>query len=102
MAKAVAYSGDRHRFAPRLRLGRDGRGRSRFLAAGGLGVVEGWARGTRRAGRQRSPPASRFFAILGLSASFFDLPFSLYSTFCIEERHGFNRADAAAASSSIG
>lgn len=88
MAKAVAYSGDRYRFALAagwfetiVGLG--------CLAAGFLGVVEGWARGLSAGGAIATGLA--FYAVLGLASSFFDLPFSLYSTFVIEERHGFNR-----------
>ena len=32
-----------------------------------------------------------FFAIVGVLTSLFELPFDLYGTFVIEERHGFNR-----------
>ena len=88
MAKAVAYSGDRYRFALVVGWFETIVGLA-FLAAGFLGVVEGWARGLSGGGAIATGLA--FYAVLGLAASFFDLPFSLYSTFVIEERHGFNR-----------
>ena len=88
MAKAVAYSGDRYRFALWAGWIETLVGLV-FLAAGFLGVVEGWARGV--AGGGAIATGLVFFAVLGLLSSLFDLPFSLYSTFVIEERHGFNR-----------
>lgn len=89
MAKAVLYSGDRYRFA--LSAGWVETAVSlAFVGAGGLGLVEAWAR-SGLAGRGSIPTGLAFLAILGLLGSLFDLPFSLYSTFVIEERHGFNR-----------
>jgi len=88
MAKAVAYSGDRYRFSLWAGWIETLVGLA-FLAAGLPGVVEGWARGVAGGGEVASGLA--FFAILGLGSSLLDLPFSLYSTFVIEERHGFNR-----------
>ncbi|HEX9189261.1 MAG TPA: M48 family metallopeptidase [Vicinamibacteria bacterium] len=91
MAKAVAYSGDRHRFSlvhgwTEVLVGLG------FLAAGGLGAVESAARGV-AASLGLGPIAIglAFFAMLGLLTSLLDLPFDLYSTFRIEEKHGFNR-----------
>ena len=91
MAKAVAYSGDRHRFGlaygwaevagrarlpgrgrPRRRRGRRARGRGAL----GLGTIA---------------TGLAFFAILGTLSALFELPFDLYATFRIEEKHGFNR-----------
>ena len=88
MAKAVAYSGDRYRFSLWAGWIETLAGLA-FLAAGFLGVVEGWARGA--AGDGAIATGLAFYAILSLASSLFDLPFSLYSTFVIEERHGFNR-----------
>lgn len=88
IGKAVAYSGDRYRFSL-------GYGWTEvvvsltFLAAGGLGVVEGWARTLPGGGELAVGLA--FFAIVALLGSAFELPFDLYSTFRIEEKHGFNR-----------
>ena len=91
MAKAVAYSGDRHRFGliygwveVVVALA--------FLAAGGLGLVEAGARGATEAlGLGAIATGLAFFAILGTLSALFELPFDLYATFRIEERHGFNR-----------
>lgn len=91
MAAAIAYSGDRHRFGlvygwTEVIVG------LAFLALGGLGLAESAARavsGTIGLGEISAGLA--FFAILGLVTGVFELPFDLYSTFRIEERHGFNR-----------
>jgi STE24 endopeptidase len=88
MAKAVAYSGDRYRFAL-AETWLETVVTLAFLGAGGLGLAEAWARGL--AGGGTIAAGLAFLAILGLLGSLFDLPFSLYSTFVIEERHGFNR-----------
>jgi STE24 endopeptidase len=88
MAKAVAYSGDRYRFGLVAGWAETLVGLA-FLAAGFLGVVERFGRSL--AGGGPIATGLVFFAILGLLSSAFDLPFSLYSTFVIEERHGFNR-----------
>ncbi len=91
MAKAVAYSGDRHRFAlvygwTEVVVG------LAFLAAGGLGVVEGAARAVAGSvGLGTIATGLAFFAILGVLTAVFELPFDLYATFRIEEKHGFNR-----------
>ena len=91
MAKAVAYSGDRHRFSlvygwAEVLVG------LAFLAAGGLGVVEGGARRIAAAvGLGPIFTGLAFFAILATLTSLFELPFDVYATFRIEEKHGFNR-----------
>jgi STE24 endopeptidase len=91
MAKAVAYSGDRHRFSlvygwTEVLLG------LAFVAAGGLGLVEQAARSLAiAAGSGPIATGLAFFAILALLTSLFELPFELWATFRIEERHGFNR-----------
>jgi STE24 endopeptidase len=91
MAKAVAYSGDRHRFSlvygwTEVVVG------LAFLAAGGLGLVERAARAA-AGGVALGTIATglAFFAILGILTAAFELPFDLYATFRIEEKHGFNR-----------
>ena len=91
MAKAVAYSGDRHRFG--LAYGWvEVVVALVFLAAGGLGVVEAGARGVAEAlGLGTIATGLAFFAILSMLSALFELPFDLYATFRIEERHGFNR-----------
>lgn len=89
MAKAVAYSAERHRFA--LVTGWiDTVIVLVFLAAGGLGVVERWAAAL--AGSQAGILTGLvFFALLALAGSALALPFRLYAVFVIEQRHGFNR-----------
>jgi STE24 endopeptidase len=91
MAKAVAYSGDRHRFG--LAYGWvEVVVALAFLTAGGLGVVEAGARGIAGAhGLGTIATGLAFFAILGTLSALFELPFDLYATFRIEEKHGFNR-----------
>jgi STE24 endopeptidase len=91
MAKAVAYSGDRHRFG--LAYGWvEVLVALAFLAAGGLGVVEAGARGIAGAlGLAMIATGLAFFAVLGTLSGLFELPFDLYATFRIEEKHGFNR-----------
>jgi STE24 endopeptidase len=91
MVKAVAYSGDRHRFGlvcgwTEVVVG------LAFLAAGGLGLVEGAAlRVASALGLGSIAAGLTFFAILGVLSALFELPFDLYATFRIEEKHGFNR-----------
>jgi STE24 endopeptidase len=91
MAKAVAYTGDRHRFSlvygwTEVVVG------LAFLVAGGLGLVERAARGAAGSvGLGTIATGLAFFAILGLLTGLFEVPFDLYATFRIEERHGFNR-----------
>ena len=91
MKKAVAYSGDRHRLGlaygwTEVVLG------LAFVAGGGLGAVARAAReAVSSAGEDPIATGLAFFAILGLLASVFELPFDLYSAFRVEERHGFNR-----------
>jgi STE24 endopeptidase len=91
MAKAVAYSGDRHRFG--LAYGwTEVLTALAFVAAGGLGVVESLARGVAGAlGLGTIATGLAFFALLGTLSALFELPFDLYATFRIEEKHGFNR-----------
>ncbi len=91
MAKAVAYSGDRHRFGlvygwVEVTVGLV------FLAAGGLGWVEGVA--ARAAGALDLASIATglaFFGILATLGALLEMPFDLYATFRIEEKHGFNR-----------
>ena len=91
MQRAVAYSADRHRFG--LVSGWvDVIVVLAFLAAGGLGLFEAWAREAAAwAGRGSIATGLGFFALLGAASGLVSLPFELYSTFVIEERHGFNR-----------
>jgi len=91
MAKAVAYSGDRHRFGLAYGWAEVVVGLV-FLTAGGLGFVESGAlRLADALGLGPIAAGLAFFAILGVLSALFELPFDLHATFRIEERHGFNR-----------
>lgn len=91
LAKAVAYSGDRHRFGLVYGWAEVVVGLA-FLGLGGLGLVEHGARRVADATGLGSIAAGlAFFAILGTLTALFELPFDLYATFRIEEKHGFNR-----------
>jgi STE24 endopeptidase len=91
MKAALAYAADRYRFG-RVSRWSDAIVGLGFLAAGGLGVVESWSlAGSSSVGLGSVGAGLVFFAILGLLALVYGLPFSLYATFVIEEKHGFNR-----------
>jgi STE24 endopeptidase len=63
-----------------------------FLSMGGLGLVEAAAEAIAGAlGGGAIVTGLAFMALLGLLSVLLDLPFSLYSTFRIEAKHGFNR-----------
>jgi STE24 endopeptidase len=63
-----------------------------FISSGGLGLVEQGARAVAGlAGLGPIAAGLAFFGIVGVLTSLFELPFDLYDTFVIEERHGFNR-----------
>jgi STE24 endopeptidase len=89
--KAVSYSADRHRFwlwtgwieLFALLL---------FLGAGGLALFGRLARDAAGvAGQGSIAEGLAFFALLSLSGALLSLPFALYATFVIEQKHGFNR-----------
>lgn len=91
LQKAVAYSGDRYRF-DLLAGWTDAAVSLAFVAWGGLGVLERWAAlVSLRAGGGSIATGIAFFAGLAVAGALVALPFELYSTFVIEERHGFNR-----------
>jgi STE24 endopeptidase len=91
MAKAVAYSGDRHRFSLVYGCTEVVAGLA-FMAGGGLGLVERAAHGLAGSlGGGAIATGLAFFGLLGLLTSLFELPFDLYATFRIEGKHGFNR-----------
>jgi len=91
LAKAVAYSGDRYRFG-RLHGWIEVTVGLAFIALGGLGLVEHGAHAAAgRLGLGSLATGLAFFGIVGVLTSLFELPFDLYDTFVIEERHGFNR-----------
>ena len=58
-----------------------------ILVFGGFGLLDEWLRGY-----TQDPVylALAFFGILGLASEFISIPFSLYGTFVIEEKYGFN------------
>src|SRR2546428_3820282 len=91
MRKAVAYASDRYRFG-RIAEWAEVLVTLAFIALGGLGWAEGRARAL-AAPLGGGPVAAglAFFGILGLLGALSGLPFALYGTFVIEERHGFNR-----------
>src|SRR6266568_347943 len=91
MRKAVAYASDRYRFG-RIAEWAEVLATLTFIALGGLGWAEGRARaGAAPLGGGPLAAGLAFFGILGLLGALFGLPFALYGTFVIEERHGFNR-----------
>jgi STE24 endopeptidase len=91
LQKAVAYSGDRYRFGRVFGWTEVVVGLA-FITLGGLGLVEQGARAMAGlVGLGAIATGLAFFAIVGLATSLFELPFDLYDTFVIEERHGFNR-----------
>jgi STE24 endopeptidase len=91
MKAALAYAADRYRFG-RVSSWSDVIVTIGFLAFGGLGVGESWNLGVAaRLGLGPVGTGLGFFAILGVLSTLYGLPFSLYFTFVIEEKHGFNR-----------
>jgi STE24 endopeptidase len=89
MAAALAYARDRYRFAV-VRGWIDVSVTLTFLALGGLGWME---REALALGGRFGPigVGLAFFALFGAAGGLLSLPFALYHTFRIEERHGFNR-----------
>jgi STE24 endopeptidase len=63
-----------------------------FILAGGFNLIDGVARGF---GLSPIPTGLLFTGLLALLATALNLPFSLYSTFVIEERFGFNKTTIA-------
>ena len=91
LAKAVAYSGGRSRFG-RVSGWAEVLVGLAFIALGGLGLVESGARAVADGlGFGALVTGLAFFGIVGVLSGLFALPFDLYDTFVIEERHGFNR-----------
>jgi STE24 endopeptidase len=63
-----------------------------FIAAGGLGWVEGLAQGAAvKLGLGPLSVGLLFFASLSAAGELLSLPFAYYATFRLEARHGFNR-----------
>ena len=59
-----------------------------FLIAGGFGILDQFCRSITD---NEVLLALLFFGILGICSEIISLPFSLYSTFVIEEKYGFNK-----------
>lgn len=59
-----------------------------FLIAGGFGWVDTWLANYVEPGLTKTLV---YFGVLGLASSLINMPFSIYGTFVIEERYGFNK-----------
>lgn len=59
-----------------------------FLCAGGFALVNNWVM---QWSDNSIVQSLLFFAVLGLGSTLLNLPFSIYGTFVIEERFGFNK-----------
>ncbi len=91
MRRALDYARDRYRFG-RVTSWTEVLATLGFVALGGLGRVEEAARAIAEGiGLGAIGTGLAFVALLGLLSVLLDLPFSLYSTFRIEAKHGFNR-----------
>lgn len=62
-----------------------------FILVGGFNLIDGWARTIGGHGQNEIITGLLFIAILMVVSQILALPFSIYSTFVIEERYGFNR-----------
>lgn len=87
-AKTLAYTSDKYRFGM-LASWVQWFVVIVFLLAGGFGYIEALA--LRVSPDQGVVTGLVFFALLGLLSTLMSLPFDWYTTFCLEERHGFNR-----------
>lgn len=58
-----------------------------MIIAGGFSLVDGWAR---EISSNMIIVALLFFGIIGFVSDFINLPFSIYDTFVIEKKYGFN------------
>ena len=92
MAKASLYSADKYSYGLWSTLISSIVTLS-FLALGGLGVVEGLATGLASDvwGDSSIATGLLFFGIIALLSGIMDIPFDLYGTFVLEDRHGFNK-----------
>nr|WP_321410287.1 M48 family metallopeptidase [uncultured Carboxylicivirga sp.] len=59
-----------------------------FLMAGGFALVNGWVMNW---SENTIVQSLLFFAVIGFGSSIIGIPFSIYGTFVIEERFGFNK-----------
>lgn len=91
LEKATSYSEDKHSFgliSSWLSL----LAFSIFWYVGGFGLLDEWSlQISHRLWTGSISHALVFFAGLSILSSFLSIPLSLYSTFVIEEKHGFNR-----------
>jgi STE24 endopeptidase len=62
-----------------------------FLVLGGFGLLESLAKSSVWDAQSGVQVGLVFFAYLGLISLLFSLPFRYYSTFVIEDKHGFNK-----------
>ena len=92
MQKTLEYSRDKSRFGA-VSSWCDIAVLLLFLGCGGLGLIESWALAISAtlAGGGAIVTGLFFFGLLGLVSALFALPFDIYYTFVIEQRHGFNR-----------
>lgn len=91
MRRTAAYATDGYRFGLASRW-TGAVAELAFVALGGLGVAERWSLAA--ASHLLLGPVGVglvFFALLGLASGALSLPFDLYETFVLEQRHGFNR-----------
>lgn len=91
MEKTLSYSGDKYRFG-RVSSWVDTGVLLAFLALGGLGIFEDWAKTLADlTGSGQLVTGLWFFGVLGLASMVVNLPFELYHTFVLEQKHGFNK-----------
>jgi STE24 endopeptidase len=91
MAKTLAYSQDKYRFGL-ISSWADIAVLTLFLLWGGLGHFEEWAQDLAKLTNGGDIVTGLwFFAILGLGSMLVSIPFELYHTFVLEEKHGFNK-----------
>ncbi len=62
-----------------------------FITVGGFNYIDRWARSICGVDQSDIITGLLFMAILMVASQIISLPFTLYSTFVIEERYGFNR-----------
>lgn len=89
--KALFYTRDKHKFSL-ISGSSQFVGSLCFLSMGGYGWLEAVARGFGASlGGGEILVGLIFFGLLGALSGIFSLPFDLYFTFVVEQKHGFNR-----------